>query len=116
MGRRKAAPQQAPTTLPEAIACINRYLVIEHTIAQAETDADVKHPHRRDIKHCLDAKRDLLPVACAHSGPPRLTCGASGARRTRQQVREERVRRHEVCAGVCGLVALDHVARQHIAV
>lgn len=41
MARRKAVPQKAPTTLPEAIACINRYLVIEHTIAAAEEDADI---------------------------------------------------------------------------
>lgn len=41
MGRRKAAPQKAPSTLPEAIACINRYLVIEHLIGQAEQDADI---------------------------------------------------------------------------
>lgn len=53
MGRRKAAPQQAPTTLPEAIACINRYLVIEHTIAQAETDADVAIA-------AIEAERDKL--------------------------------------------------------
>lgn len=41
MGRRKAAPQKAPTTLPEAITCLTRYLVIEHTIAQAGADADI---------------------------------------------------------------------------
>lgn len=53
MGRRKAVPQQAPTTLPEAIARLNRYLEIEHMIAQSEADADVAIAR-------IEAARDAL--------------------------------------------------------
>lgn len=53
MGRRKAAPQKAPTTLDEAIVCINRYLVIEHMIGQSEQDADIAIAR-------IEAERDKL--------------------------------------------------------
>ncbi len=40
MGRRKAAPQQAPTTLPEAIATLERYLATSGEIDRTKADAD----------------------------------------------------------------------------
>lgn len=40
MARRKSAPQAAPSTLPEAIAIIERYLGIEAEIEQLKADAD----------------------------------------------------------------------------
>lgn len=40
MARRKSKPQTAPSTLPEAIALIERYLVLEHEIAAAVAEAD----------------------------------------------------------------------------
>ena len=40
MGRRKAAPQKAPSTLPEAIGIIERYLVISSEIESTKGEAD----------------------------------------------------------------------------
>lgn len=40
MARRKATPQSAPSTLPEAIAIITRYLAIEAEIECLKTEAD----------------------------------------------------------------------------
>lgn len=41
MVRRKSQPQSAPSTLSEAIATIERYLSLTHTIEQAKADADI---------------------------------------------------------------------------
>ena len=41
MGRRKSTPLTAPTTLPQAIEKVERYLALDHSIAQAKADADL---------------------------------------------------------------------------